>query len=113
MEDKITHDPENYHKMSVPHESPDLANEALRGFYDDVEAARKKHKIADILIITKDSVKYPDGKIGQFMQHSQYGNSLNAVPMAAFAYGQTQAEHREVINKMLGGGEFEPIKNKK
>ena len=102
MEDKvITNDPENYYKMSEPHETPDLANEALKNFYADVEVARKKHKIADILLITKDSVKYPDGKVGQFMQHSQYGKSLNAELMAAYAYGKTQAEHREMINKIL------------
>lgn len=102
MQDKvITNDPENYRKMSEPHETPDMANEAIKNFYADVEVARNKHKIANILIIIKDSAKYTDGNVGQFMQHSKYGNSLNFEPMAAYGYGKTQAEHREMINKIL------------
>lgn len=96
-------DPDNYHRMSEPHESPDLADEALRKFYEKVSEARKEFKISDILVITKDSVRYPDGEIGQFMQHSQYGNLLNGVTMAAYAYGQLQAEHKELVNKLLAG----------
>lgn len=103
MESKFKSDPENYHKMSEPHENADKANEALQKFYDKVSEARKEFKIADILVITKDSVRYPDGEIGQFMQHSQYGNQLNAVSMAAYAYGQLQAEQRELLNKLVAG----------
>ena len=102
MEDKvIKNDSENYRRMSEPFENQDLANEALKNFYEDLKIARKKHKIPDILIVTKGSTKYPDGGTGQWMQHSQYGNLLNAEPMAAYAYGQTQAEHRQAINKLL------------
>ena len=100
---KFKNDPENYYKMSEPHESTDKANEALQGFYEKVEAARKEFKIADILVITKDSVRYPDGQVGQFMQHSQYGNQLNGISMAAYAYGQLQAEQSEMLNKYIAG----------
>ena len=100
---KFKNDPKNYHKMSEPHESPEKANEALRNFYEKVSEARKEFKIADILVITKDSVRYEDGEVGQFMQHSQYGNQLNGVSMAAYAYGQLQAEERELLNKLIAG----------
>jgi len=103
MESKFKNDPDNYYKMSEPHENPDKANEALQKFYDKVSEARKEFKIADILVITKDSVRYPDGEVGQFMQHSQYGNQLNGVSMAAYAYGQLQAEERELLNKLVAG----------
>ncbi|MBN8833731.1 MAG: hypothetical protein ABS68_08925 [Niastella sp. SCN 39-18] len=103
MSNKFKDDPENYYKMSEPHESADKANEALQKFYEKVSEARKEFKIADILIVTKDSVRYEDGNIGQFMQHSQYGNQLNGVSMAAYAYGQLQAEDRERINKLIAG----------
>lgn len=103
MASEFKNDPENYYKMSEPHETPDKANEALQKFYDKVSEARKEFKIADILVITKDSVRYPDGEVGQFMQHSQYGNQLNAVSMAAYAYGQLQAEDRERMNKLVAG----------
>lgn len=103
MASKFKNDPDNYYKMSEPHENPDKANEALQKFYDKVSEARKEFKIADILVITKDSVRYEDGEVGQFMQHSQYGNQLNAVSMAAYAYGQLQAEQRELLNKLVDG----------
>lgn len=103
MESKFKNDPENYHKMSEPHENTDKANEALQKFYDKVSEARKEFKISDILVIIKDSVRYEDGEVGQFMQHSQYGNQLNAVSMAAYAYGQLQAEQRELLNKFVAG----------
>lgn len=100
---KFKNDPDNYHKMSEPHESPEKANEALQKFYEKVSEARKEFKIADILVITKDSIMYEDGEVGQFMQHSQYGNQLNGVSMAAYAYGQLQAEERELLNKFIAG----------
>jgi hypothetical protein len=100
---KFKNDPENYHKMSEPHETPDKANEALQKFYDKVSEARKEFMIADILVITKDSVRYEDGTVGQFMQHSQFGNQLNGASMAAYAYGQLQAEQRELLNKLVAG----------
>lgn len=100
---KFKNDPENYYKMSEPHESPEKANEALQKFYEKVSEARKEFKIADILVITKDSVRHEDGEVGQFMQHSQYGDQLNGVSMAAYAYGQLQAEHRELLNKLVAG----------
>ncbi len=100
---KFKNDPENYHKMSEPHESPEKANENLQKFYEKVSEARKEFKIADILVNTKDSIRYEDGEVGQFMQHSQYGNQLNGVSMAAYAYGQLQAEERELLNKLIAG----------
>ena len=96
-------DPENYYKMSEPHETSDKANEALRKFYEKVEEARKEFKIADILIVTRDTVKYDNGDIGEFVQYSQYGNQANGVAMSAYAYGQLQAEQREMLNKLVAG----------
>ena len=100
---KFKNDPDNYYKMSEPHENADKANEALQNFHDKVSEARKEFKIADVLVITKDSVRYESGEVGQFMQHSQYGNQLNAASMAAYAYGQLQAEQRELLNKLAAG----------
>lgn len=100
---KFKSDPENYHNMSQPHEREDKATEALQGFYDAISEARKKFKIADVLVVTKDSLRYEDGKVGDFMQHSQFGNQLNGVAMAAYAYGKLQAEEREMLNKLISG----------
>lgn len=103
MASKFKNEPENYIEMSKPHESSEKATDALQKFYNKVSDARKEFKISDILIVVKDSVRYEDGGVGQFMQHSQYGNQLNGVQMAAYAYGQLQAEHKELINKLMDG----------
>ena len=42
-------------------------------------------------MITKDTSFLSDGTIGLFIQHSQFGNQLNGLSMAAYAYGQLQA----------------------
>ncbi len=103
MSSEFKNDPENYYKMSEPHENPDKANKALKNFYEKVSEARKEFKIADVLVVIKDSARYPDGEVGQFIQHSQFGNTLNGVQMAAYAYGQLQTESREVMNKLVAG----------
>lgn len=99
----VTNDPENYIKMSEPFESPENANEALSEFHKEVSDLRKKYKITDVVIITKGSVKYPDGKIGEFMNHSSFGATMNVEPMTAYAYGQASADRREMINKFISG----------
>lgn len=103
MENKITPDEKNYFEMSKPHENADLANKALRDFHNEIGEIRKKYKIRDVLIVTYDSVQYADNKIGEFMQHTAFGNSINQVNMAAYVYGQTKAEERERVNKLLAG----------
>ena len=98
-------DPENYNKLIVPHESKEKVQESLDAFFAKVSAARKEHKIADILVVVKDSLVYDSGEIGTFLFHSQYGNMLNGVEMAAYVYGKLQAEQRERINKLMAGKE--------
>lgn len=95
--------PENYRKMSEPFETPEKANEALENFYNELSELRKKHNISDILVVIEDSSKYSDGKIGTFMQCLQFGNSLKCETLAAYAYGQATANHRELLNKLLDG----------
>ena len=100
---KIKNDPDNYYKMSEPFEGADACNEAISKFYEELGELRKKYKIRDVLIVTYGSVKYTDGKIGDFMQHSGFGNSINQLPMSAYAYGQLQAENRELMNNLISG----------
>jgi hypothetical protein len=95
-------DPDNYAKMSVPFENADAANEALSKFFDEIDVIRKKYKIPDVLIVTKGEIVFEEG-IGSFMQHSNFGNSLNVLAMAAYVYGRSEQEHKERISKLLTG----------
>lgn len=96
-------DPGNYNKLSQPHESKEKVQEQIDAFFAKVSEARKEHNISDILVVVKDSLVYESGEIGTFLFHSQYGNMLNGVEMAAYVYGKLQAEQRERINTLLTG----------
>lgn len=93
-------DPANYAKMSEPFESKDKANQALQAFADEVSAARKRHGIANVIIIIKDSCLY-DGEPGDFLNLMQLGSSQEHEAMAAYAFGAIQAERRANINRIL------------
>ena len=96
-------DPENYYKMSEPFESNDKANEAIKSFTEELSELRKKHKLRDVLVVIYGSVKQEDGEVGEFITTSNFGNVMNCLPMAAYVYGQEQADHKERISKMLAG----------
>ena len=100
---KQTNDHENYYLLSEPFESPDVCNKALEDFYAELGELRKKHHIRDLLVVTYGAVKYEDGKVADWMQHSGFGNSRNQLPMSAYAFGQLQAEDTERMNKLIKG----------
>ncbi len=97
-------DPSNYLALCAPFANADEANAALTAFYEDVRAARNKHRIADVLVVTSTNVNYKDAPgFGVAICFSHNGDSMKAEGMAAYAYGQSQAEHREAMNLLLAG----------
>jgi hypothetical protein len=96
---KFKKDPENYAAMSVPLES----EKAIHDFYEELSELRKKHGIRDLLCVVYGSIKYDDGEIGEYMTHSSFGNSVNAIVMAAFVYGQEKKANEELMGKLLTG----------
>lgn len=100
---KFISDPENYLKMSKPFENSETATEALSKFYEEVSELRKKYVIRDMLIVIAGSVKQQDGEIGDFMATQTFGDQLHHHTLAAYAYGQTKAEHDQRIQKFLAG----------
>ena len=94
-------DPENYGKMCVPFENGDAANEALKKFYDEVAESRKKHNLADVLIVVSDSAYQKDKEVGGFMADLFCGDGAKKEGMAAWAYGQAAQERKDAIGKYL------------
>ncbi len=92
---------ELYYKMNQPFENKDVANESIMKFYEELGELREKYKIADLFVITRGSVKYED-KIGEFMDTMSYGDPLKQEALAAYGYGQSQADYRAIINMVLG-----------
>lgn len=101
MAKKFKSDPENYYKMSEPFESTDIANDAIGKFMEELSELRKKHNIRDVYVIIYDTAKLKEGDVGEFITTGNFGNQMNCLPMAAYAYGQEQSEHKERISKMI------------
>lgn len=102
MAKEIKKDSKNYHAMAIPFESEEEANKAVASFFEELGELRKKYKIRDLLVIIYGSTKNGDSE-GEFMNSMGFGNSLNQLPMAAFAYGKEKQEHSEIISKLLSG----------
>ncbi len=92
-----------FRELNVPFESQDHANEALRGFLDDVRAAREKHKIANVCTIVQIDMKTESGIVPGFSS-GFLGDLTMQLPIAARYYGQCQAEHRQIIDRALSQG---------
>lgn len=91
-----------YRELSKPHKSPDAANEALQAFFADVQAARKRHGLPDVLIVAACNVQYPERE-GRACTWLHCGDARVAEPMAAFALGQAARDRRAWVNALSAG----------
>ena len=99
-------DPEQYRELSTPFESRDEAIEAFSNFFEGLAALRKKYKIPDLLIVvqvTALGTHLEGSPEGVFEVCMGWGNPVNELPLAAFAYGQKKAEHAELMSTILSG----------
>lgn len=94
-------DPDNYREMSAPFASPEEADAALRAFADEFYALRNKYRIADILAVVNVSIRYEDGRVGEVVTRSYYGNEHKAESLAAWSMGYEQSERQARIAKVL------------
>lgn len=46
------HDPEHYAKMAAPHANEAAAQAALDAFFVDIDAARERHRIPEVVIVS-------------------------------------------------------------
>lgn len=102
---KSKSDPANYRKMSEPFKTAEEVNDALTGFYEAVEEARKQFRIADVHVIVKANYITSSGSEAAGMTNAHYGNTLESAPMCAWALGQAQAEFEEIIGTRLKKGQ--------
>ena len=94
--------PRNYNKLSQ-HTKAKKRYKSKLTLFAKVSEARKNTIFQIFFVVVKDSLVYESGEIGTFLFHSQYGNMLNGVEMAAYVYGKLQAEQRERINTLMTG----------
>lgn len=90
-----------YHAASKPRPASEV-NEAIRQFLSDVQAARQKHGIMDVMVAVQVAVKYDEGS-GIAFTWSHIGNSMLSELMAAQVLGEASAERRRVVNQAVAG----------
>jgi hypothetical protein len=96
-------DPANYRAMQEPHENEDAAWTAYEAFYADLMAARKKHRITDVHVISKMRALSANGQEGEILLSMHLGNQAEAEAMCAFAYGQEKVRRADYIASALSG----------
>lgn len=96
-------DPDRYRMCSEPFANSEAADAAVRAFLDEVEAARVKHRVADVTYIIQDSLKSEDGEPGMFIITGHQGDSLKQEAMLAYALGRCQKERETLISELLAG----------
>lgn len=82
------HDPKVYERVSQPHASVDTANDAVTKFFEGIAKLRKRHKIAELLVVAG---VYVEGE-GQedVLQVAGFaaGDSRVGATLGAHAYAQ-------------------------
>ncbi len=96
-------DPKTYRELSFPFETPELADEKLRMFFNAVEAARKEFHIMDVHVIVKININRGESE-GAAMASAHFGNTLEAAQMCAWALGQEEADMRAALREFVKGG---------
>lgn len=97
------HNPKRYREMSVPFPSAEEANAAIAAFEADVEAARIKHRIADVVVTACVAVDYESGEANAIGIIS-FGSQEQIALMAAYTAGHCAAEQAELRNSAMMKG---------
>lgn len=92
----MKNDPKHYREISVPFDSVEAANKALAAFFENVEAARNKHRIPDVVTLCEIS-HVLDGEELRGSASSFLGDSSRVVTILAREYGAEQQRHEERI----------------
>ena len=89
-------DPENYKNMAVPFTSESELETATESFYQELALLRKKFKMTDVIVVTKNSVISESGT-NSFMAIQQYGDGMTHPELMARAFLKIK---EDIINKL-------------
>lgn len=98
---EVKQDPETYMRLIKPRPREEVAA-ALAAFMDDLYALRVKHGICDVGVIAGASVDTgepnPDGMMTMARVCGHFGNSTNALPMAAMLFRYHHEEAKAALD---------------
>jgi Ca2+-binding EF-hand superfamily protein len=93
---EIKNDPKNYSIMSMTYKTEEELKLAFQAFDKDLQKLRKKHRIAEILI-----VKQAYLEDGSMTSMGTYGSELSVLPMANLAITKAIELNAELLDKMF------------
>ena len=91
-----TDDPSKYREISKPFVDGNEANQAITQFVNDVQAAREKHRIPDVVILCEISHLLDEVEVRGHSSAS-FGDSSKTLTMIARAYGSEQTKHEQML----------------
>lgn len=99
------HDPAHYRAMCVPFDDRGPANDAVEAFFADVEAARAKHRIADVVVLCE-VVHLVEGEGDEVRGAAMvaFGDSTRVLTMLAREFGAEQVRHQDRIALIVAQG---------
>lgn len=95
-------DPKRYRRMCEPFPSLEATQDAITAFFNDVEAAREKHRIADVILIAE-VVHEADNTEVRGSSTLLLGDSTRALPILAREYGRHSQLHEDMMAKLTAG----------
>lgn len=104
-----THNPALYHRLSVPRPRAEV-EASIRAFDTDVQAARERHGIAELLIVYGAMVAPEEGEAGRaelVVAIATAGSSARVPLLALHAARVGREEHLAMYDRAVAGGEGE------
>lgn len=89
-----------YREMSAPFETRDAGNDAVSAFFTDVEEARKKHRISDVIVVVEVGMM-SDGEETRGAAALYLGDPTKAIPMIAAEYGKQRGIYEEQLAQLI------------
>ena len=98
-------DPKLYTELNKPFASMDEANAASAAFFEELAELRKKHRIANLVVLAKVSMLADEGDGAPFevegMSSLLLGDSRAHLPMLAHAFGAEQNAEQERTARII------------
>lgn len=102
-------DPGLYRTLSEPFEDAASCNAGIQAFFDEIDALRVKHRIADICVIVEVAVM-ADGQETKGTARLNLGSSANVLPMIARVYGEERQRHEDNLAHLIAAARRKAVK---
>lgn len=105
--------PDIYREMAEPFETVDAANDAINAFFEDLSALRERHKLAEVYVIIRDSMRDdPEAEEQTFYVTLHRGDSSHSESMVAYAMGLERERREKMLTELMSGKGYKSKRGK-